>query len=350
MFCALNLGENMEKYIKNLINTLCQNAGYKVLEISDSVGLISNWAACRVSENSAEVVVFSDVLSINPLNNSALEQSLKRQLSCSFIYVKYVILEQKDSGDGDFKITEPMEVLSKSGIAQNIVVIDPYADTVLYFGNAAGHIANELGVGKKASNEKQDVQKQPLPILTYSLIAINVVAFIITAVLSGNFVDSDINVLVYLGAKVNSLISQGQYYRLITCMFLHGGIVHVGVNMYSLYIIGPLVEKIYGKAKFLIIYFVAGIMASYFSFLFSNSISIGASGAIFGLLGASLIFAMKMKDRIGKGFMMNIVTVIVINLVIGFSLANVDNFGHLGGLVGGSIVSYLVFNKIEKFS
>lgn len=338
----------MDKYIKKLINILCQSEGYKVLEIANPDGLISSWAACRISENSAEVIVFSDYISINSLNNSQLEENLKRQLSCNFVYIKFVLLEKKQDTNNDFSVSEPMTLISKIGISQNVVVIEPTSDTVLYYGNAAMHIANELAVGLKGSSRAQSTQKQPIPILTYILIAINVVAFIITATLSGNFIDSNINVLVFLGAKVNSLISAGEYYRLITCMFLHGGIIHIGLNMYSLYIVGPLVEKVYGKVRFLIIYFVAGILASYFSFLFSPSISIGASGAIFGLLGACLIFALKMKDRIGKGFMINIVSVIVINLMIGFSIANVDNFGHLGGLTGGTITSYLLFIKMRK--
>ena len=336
----------MDKYIKKLINILCQSEGYKVLEILDVDGLISSWAACRISENSAEVIVFSDTSTINSLNKFKTEESIKKQLSCDFVYLKIVLIEQ----DGDKQnelTTQKAEMISHIGIAHDIVIVDSSSDTVLYNGDAAMHIANELSVAfKGSSGEQEATQKQPLSVLTYTLIVINVAVFIITAILSGNFVDSNINVLVFLGAKVDSLISAGQYYRLITCMFLHGGIVHIGVNMYSLYIIGPLVEKIYGKVRFLIIYFVAGILASYFSFLFSPSISIGASGAIFGLLGACLIFALKMKDKIGKGFMINIVSVIVINLVIGFSIANVDNFGHLGGLTGGTIVSYFLFREM----
>jgi rhomboid protease GluP len=187
--------------------------------------------------------------------------------------------------------------------------------------------------------------KSKKPIITYVLITINVLVYILTAYLSRNIVDSNINVLILLGAKVNSLIANGQYYRLVTAMFLHGGIVHVSLNMYALYSIGPLVENVYGKGKYIVIYFLSGILSSLASFMFSNSISIGASGAIFGLLGAALIFAIKMKNRIGRGFINNIITVIGINLVIGFSIPNIDNFAHLGGLLGGIVISYVVFRN-----
>jgi rhomboid protease GluP len=339
----------MDKYIKTLINILCQTAGYKVLEISNPDGLISSWAACRISESSAEVVVFSDSNNINSLNTFLLEESLKTELSCSFVFVKLVLLDEKGDSQNEFTASEPMALISQLGIAANAIVLEPSSGRILYYGNAAAQIANELAAGLNSLIKQQSFEKRPIPILTYILIAINVLAFLLTAILSGNFINSDINVLVFLGAKVNSLISAGEYYRLITCMFLHGGIVHLGLNMYALYVLGPLVEQIYGKARFLIIYFIAGILGSYFSFLFSSGISIGASGAIFGLLGAALIFALKMKDRIGRGFMINIVTVIIINLVIGFSISNVDNFGHLGGLTGGAIVSYLLFLKSGSF-
>jgi rhomboid protease GluP len=117
--------------------------------------------------------------------------------------------------------------------------------------------------------------------------------------------------------------------------------------MYALYSIGPLVERVYGKAKYLVIYFISGIISSVFSFIFSNGVSIGASGAIFGLLGTTLVFAVTMRKNIGKGFLRNITSVIIINLFIGFTMSNIDNFGHLGGLLGGSI-SALVFNLIKK--
>lgn len=131
-------------------------------------------------------------------------------------------------------------------------------------------------------------------------------------------------------------------------MFLHGGIVHVAVNMYSLYAIGPMVERVYGKAKYIAIYFISGILASIFSYAFSTSVSIGASGAIFGLLGAVLIFAFKSKGKTGSGFIKSILSVIFINIFIGATLPNIDNFAHMGGLLGGMLVAFLVSFRTES--
>lgn len=184
---------------------------------------------------------------------------------------------------------------------------------------------------------KQDFEKKPW--ITYIIIGINILIYVLTAFLSKNIMNSNIYVLVYLGAKVNELIASGEYYRLITCMFLHGGLIHLALNMYSLYVIGPLVERVYGRVKYISIYFIAGIISSLFSYIFSSGISIGASGAIFGLLGATLVFAITIRKTVGKDFYNNILQVMVVNLIIGFSIPNIDNYGHIGGIVGGIIMA-----------
>lgn len=183
--------------------------------------------------------------------------------------------------------------------------------------------------------------------LTYVIIAINVIMYLISAYFSNNILDIDINVLVFLGAKFNPLIAAGQYYRLLTCTFLHAGIVHLGLNMYALYDIGTLIEDIYGRLNFIFIYIISGIVSSIFSYMFSINVSIGASGAIFGLLGAALVVAIKMKHIIGEQFKRSIISVILINIIIGLSIPNIDNFGHIGGLIGGIIVSLIIFKKKE---
>jgi rhomboid protease GluP len=158
---------------------------------------------------------------------------------------------------------------------------------------------------------------------------------------------TDQSVLILLGANYNKFVLQGEYYRLLTNMFLHGGLLHIALNMYALYSIGPLVERIYGRIRYAVIYFISGIIASVFSCIFSQGVSVGASGAIFGLLGTTLVFAIKMRENIGRGFLRNIASVIIINLFIGFSLPNIDNYAHLGGLIGGTIAAILLY-KIRK--
>lgn len=190
---------------------------------------------------------------------------------------------------------------------------------------------------------KNIVKESPV---TITLISINIIVFIITAIMSGSIMDINTMVLVECGAKVNYLINQGQIWRLITCAFLHGGLIHIALNMYSLFIVGTVVEKIYGWKKYLGIYFFSSITSSLLGYLLGpEMISIGASGAIFGVLGAFLWFAIKEKENLQKGVLGNIVAVIVLNLFIGLTSSNIDNLGHIGGFIGGLILSVMLYKK-----
>lgn len=186
---------------------------------------------------------------------------------------------------------------------------------------------------------------------TYSIILINILIFLIEILMSGNFLDIDIYTLAYMGAKINAFINEGEYYRLITAAFLHGGILHILFNMSALNIIGREVEGVYGGKKFLIIYFMAALGGNIFSYLFKpNSISVGASGAIFGLLGAMLVFGIKERKKIGKGYVKNILETIGLNVIIGITIPNIDNFAHMGGLFIGALISFILFNKKSLIS
>ena len=192
-------------------------------------------------------------------------------------------------------------------------------------------------------------QVMPKSFITLGLITINIIVFLISAYLSKSIVDININVLYRMGAKFNeSIINDGQYWRLITSNFLHGGIVHIAVNMYSLYYAGNQVSKIYGNKKYLIIYILSALSTSALSMLNSNSLSVGASGAIFGLLGAMAAAAFKERSRTGKNYLINLVSVIATNLIIGFMLPNIDNLGHLGGLIAGALLGIILYKNKGK--
>ena len=180
-------------------------------------------------------------------------------------------------------------------------------------------------------------------IVTMIIIAINVVLYIITAIMSKNILDINAYVLLYMGGNYGALVSKGQVWRLLTCAFLHGGLIHILCNMYALYAIGPQVEILFGRVKYIIIYFFSAIGGSLLSFTCSpNNLSIGASGAIFGLFGAMVVFVLKYKDRIPKKVLNNLFGVIILNLLIGFNLQGIDNFGHIGGLLAGALVAFLI--------
>ena len=179
------------------------------------------------------------------------------------------------------------------------------------------------------------------PIVTYSLIFICILVFILMYVLGNGSTDN--YTLLVFGANVDTLTKNGDYYRLFTSMFLHIVILHLLCNMYSLYIIGKEVENVFGKVKYLIIYLLSGIAGSILSLAFNhNTICAGASGAIFGLLGALLYFGYYYRTYLGATLTRSIIPVIVLNLIIGFTSSGIDNAAHIGGLVGGILIAMAV--------
>lgn len=179
------------------------------------------------------------------------------------------------------------------------------------------------------------------PIITYTIMAICIILFIMMYLLGNGSEDSF--TLINFGANYDLLTKEGEYYRLFTCMFLHIGVMHLICNMYSLYIIGKEVESLFGKWKYLVIYIVSGICGSILSLAFThNTVSAGASGAIFGLLGALLYFGYYYRTYLGATIKSTVVPVIIFNLVLGFLSSGIDNAAHIGGLVGGILTSMLV--------
>ena len=195
------------------------------------------------------------------------------------------------------------------------------------------------------TSPKFNMQK---PVVTYTLIAVNVLIYAIMTIVGQLKGWNQNEQLFYFGAKVNLYIDNGQYWRLITCMFLHVGIVHLLCNCYAIYIYGPIVERLYGRARYLAIYFISGLMGSLLSYLLSPAASAGASGAIFGLIGCMFYFRKRHKDLFKRIFGWNLFLVLGLNLFLGFAQSGIDNFGHIGGFIGGFIAAHLVGLYGEK--
>lgn len=200
---------------------------------------------------------------------------------------------------------------------------------------------NKSNVKKNAKIDKLFSKKTPY--ITYIIMGICFIMFLITGM--GN----DTGVLIEYGANLDVLVKNGEYYRLLTSMFLHSGLFHLFFNMYALYIIGPQVESFFGKTKYLIIYLLSGISGSLLSVAFNvNTVSVGASGAIFGLFGALLYFGYNYRGYLGNVIKSQILPVVIINLIFGFISTGVDVAGHIGGLIGGIIVSSVLGSSDEK--
>ncbi|TAK12414.1 MAG: rhomboid family intramembrane serine protease [Anaerolineae bacterium] len=178
------------------------------------------------------------------------------------------------------------------------------------------------------------------PFVTYSIIGLTVVVYLFQ-MLSTFVLGGDLPLA--LGAKINEYMLDGQWWRFITPVLLHGSVLHIGVNMYSLYAIGPQLEPFYGHWRFLALYLLTAFTGVVLSFALSDGASVGASTAIFGLLGALGVFAYLNRGVFGQRaqlLLRNVVQVAVINLIIGLT-PGIDNWGHAGGLVGGVLLAWL---------
>jgi membrane associated rhomboid family serine protease len=179
---------------------------------------------------------------------------------------------------------------------------------------------------------------------TYVFLAANIVIFLLMSLAGGTTNEAT---LMAFGVKSNAEINQGQVWRFVTPIFIHIGMLHLFFNSYALWMVGPQVEKLYGGARFVVLYVVtgvAGVCGSYF--YHPQSISAGASGAIFGLFGVLLVFGIRYRKSIPPSFKRAVGTgvlpVIVINLIIGFTIPGIDNSAHLSGLLAGAALAGIV--------
>ncbi len=199
-------------------------------------------------------------------------------------------------------------------------------------------------INKKSEEDAKKAERvfeKKTPYITYGLIGINVVVFLLMYVLGNGSEDSE--TLLKFGANFTPLIVNGEYYRLLTSAFLHIGAIHLLMNMWALYVLGIELESYYGKWKFLCIYLGSAIFGNLMSMLFlKDTISAGASGAIFGLFGAILYFGYHYRVFLGNVIRSQIIPVILINFMIGLLLPGIDNAAHIGGLLGGVLISAAV--------
>ncbi len=202
---------------------------------------------------------------------------------------------------------------------------------------------------------------------TIIFIAANVFVFLLMSQgNTANIWEPSAATLLAYGAKFNSLINAGQWWRFITPMFIHIGVIHLLVNMYGLFMLGPYVEKLYGSAKFVVFWVVAGacgVAASYFAashqmqsgflggFLFrgGDGPSAGASGALFGLIGVLFVFGIKFRhelpEELKRAFGAGMLPTILLNLFIGYTVPFIDNAAHLGGLAAGATLALVIDYK-----
>lgn len=208
-------------------------------------------------------------------------------------------------------------------------------------------ITNDIEKHNQADAKRvETVFKMKKPIITYLLVIINILMYIIP-ILFGTY-----NALLDKYSIYGPAVRAGQYYRLITGTFIHANIFHLFFNCYALAILGSQLESFLGKPKYLIVYLFSALIGSLFSVTFAgNYYSIGASGAIFGLMGSLVYFGYHYRVYLGNVVKSQIIPLILMNLGIGFLVPGIDNSAHIGGLLGGALITVAlgVKNKSSNF-
>lgn len=321
----------MSKFEQDYFNLLINNYGFYVEDLKGEQDK-ELWIALKtVKDDGKYAVIISK--SYEEEENLKIAEDYLKSLGKSYSLhniILYKSYDRDEKKDEDFSIDENC----------HRVIVDVQKREVLKSDRSSEPLAKilEFLLKKKEEPKVPWYKKLRCGKVTGILIGLNILAFLVclivaTALGAGffrNIVEMNPQILYWMGAKHNNaIIFHGEYYRLVTSMFLHGGIVHLLFNMYALYILGDFIERIYGAKKYLAIYFVSGIVASIFSLYFSPVMGVGASGAIFGLLGAALVFAYNEKDRIGKALVTNIIVIILLNVFIGLSMSNKIGRAHV---------------------
>lgn len=332
--------------IMNLINYFITEENYKPMIIhgvNDEIwleNLDNNYKIVRIVSHH---IHNKEQLDFDKFKLSRVVKQVKRKtlsFSVKVLNIYTDIEDEKMLNNDDVLITKEKDINNPKLVNAFPDIVEKTnrkEDGLEYFIKVTDNI-NKNNAKRNKIAEKIFSYKQP--IVTYIIMAVCIILFILME-LSGGSTNSQI--LLKYGANLDILVKNGEYYRLFTCIFLHIGIMHLICNMYSLYVIGREVESLFGKVKYIIIFILSGIFGSIMSIAFThNTISAGASGAIFGLLGALLYFGINYRTYLGEAIKRTIIPIIVVNLIIGFFAEGIDLAAHIGGLVGGVLVSMMV--------
>ena len=282
--------------------------------------------------------------------NNVARQIKKKTLSWKMNVLNIFLDLNDDVKLDNVEFIDNIKVSDTEDLIHNEIVIEAFPNIEKDIINTSNdvdlivNVTNDINSKTAKENRKyEEVFKPKKIIVTYVLMAICTLVYILQILFPS---------LTTLGAVNGTLVRSGQVYRLVTGMFMHGSIWHLLCNMYSLYVIGCATENYFGKKKFLLIYLVSGIIGSIFSCLFNTGWSLGASGAIFGLMGALCYFGYYYRLYMGKALYSEIIPVIVLNLALSLMVSNIDFYAHIGGLIGGFFITMGlgIKNKTDKQS
>lgn len=292
-------------------------------------------------------------------------EMLRKQMAKREVSVLNLYISAYQPVDDYFDIEKPFlhQASKKTQVISKIIERQNYAGQLEMLGKSFGKTidvppsldsisekteelkTNTLAEAADRIKRERSLFQYGKPLFTYIFMIIPIIIYFLMERDGGsqNFIT-----LIDYGAKFNPLILEGEWWRFITPMFLHIGFLHLFMNTLALFYLGTVVERIFGNLRFLVIYLVAGFGGTLASFLFSTSLSAGASGAIFGCFGALLYFGLIYPKLFFRTMGLNIIFVLAITLALGFTIPGVDNAGHIGGMIAGFFATGMVHFPKKK--
>ena len=342
--------DDKEVIVMNLVHYFVTEKNYNpvvVHGINDEIWLENMESDYRIVRIVSRYIHNDEQLGFNRFRSKQITRKLriktlsfKMPVLSIYINLGENVKSLKDDDNGNLSLL----VNNMNDFKNNLALLEVFPDIAekTYHDEKGIELLFKITEDINQTNEKKNKKMERIfsakkPIFTYVIIGLCLIMFILS-----NF-GYNTNLLVLFGANYGPLVKNGEIYRLVACMFLHGGILHFGLNMYSLFIVGPRVEDFFGKWKFLLIYFLSGICGSLLSVgMNADVVSIGASGAIFGLFGALAYFGYTYRGYIGAMIRSQIVPIVIYNLFLGFIIPGIDIWGHVGGLIGGVLAANML--------
>lgn len=355
------------EYISSVVKNLIARE-YRFLGLSDGGDTISEKTAFGVFVKAAPPVLYvANIINGDKISAAAFEahsenfiskiRQNKENMNCIFTVDINIIAKETVDGDTlsfinskDYDVTEKNHSiwwavsLSEKKVINGKNMPDDLDGLLPLLKKSFGKSVNMsiAEMEKEEAMREKSLIKTEKATATYIIIAITAIAFVFTKIFGGEELWAYI-----LGNDHDRIVLYGEYYRLISCIFIHGGLAHICYNLLSLYIFGTRSEKYLGHINFMILYFGAGLCGSIFSFLFTDGLSVGASGAVYGAVGA--VFALSYIYKKSVGGMSNyfMLLFVVAGLGMGFVDKTVDNFAHIGGFLFGLIFT-AIYLKISS--
>ena len=338
------LVDKKEDIVMRLVHYFITNQNYSPIVVNgvkNEVWLENIDGPYRIIRISSNYIHNNEQFNVDINKTKSIMHQIKRKTLSFKVNTLNIFLDVNDRVNiEDTKDISSIYLSNVNDIKKNNIIINAFPDiSSNLLDNTKGidliiNVTNDINEKTAKDNKNYDKVFRPKKIVvTNILIAINVFIFILSLLFPS---------LIYMFADNLELVKSGQFYRILTSVFMHANIIHLACNMYTLFIIGSQVETFLGKKKFIIIYFASAIMGSLLSLAFSSGFSVGASGAIFGLMGSLVYFGYHYRLYLNTIIKSQIIPLIILNLALGFIITGIDNFAHIGGLIGGYLSTMAV--------